>query len=143
MTTVSTSDGGARAPSRGLTTSLWVAQVLLATAFAMAGMMKATSPMDQLVEQMAWSGVLPPALVRFIGGAELAAAFGLVLPAITQIKPILTPLAALGLLIVMVLAASFHVARGELDALPINFALGVLSAFVAWGRFKKAPIPPR
>ena len=67
-------------------------------------------------------------------------AIGLILPAATKIKPTLTPLAALGLLTIMILAMAFHLSRGEAQALPINMVLGGLAAFVAWGRTKKAPI---
>ncbi len=123
--------------------TLWGAQVLLAVAFGMAGFMKTTLPIADLAEKMVWPGALPPALVRFIGVSELAAALGLILPAATRIKPVLTPLAGVGLVIVMVLASIFHAMRGELGALPMNFAFGALAAFVAWGRFRKAPIAPR
>jgi putative oxidoreductase len=123
--------------------TLWVAQVLLAVAFGMAGFMKTTLPIAELTERMVWPGAVPPALVRFIGVSEFAAALGLILPAATRIKPVLTPLAGVGLVIVMVLASIFHAMRGEFGALPINFALGALAAFVAWGRFRKAPIAPR
>lgn len=81
--------------------------------------------------------------MRFIGIAELAAAVGLILPALTRILPKLTPLAGLGLAVIMVLAAGFLVQRGEMSALPINFLLGALAAFVAWGRWRKVPIAPR
>jgi DoxX-like family len=82
-------------------------------------------------------------LVRFIGASELLGAIGLVLAAVTRSKPVLTALAAAGLVIVMVLAAGFHVSRGELQMLPPSLVLGAFAAFVAWGRFKKAPIAPR
>jgi len=81
--------------------------------------------------------------VRFIGMAETLGAIGLVLPAATRIKPSLTPLAALGLTTVMVLAAITHVARGEAFMIPVNGVIGGLSAFVVWGRWRKAPIAPR
>jgi putative oxidoreductase len=131
------------ASPKALHIALWVAQVLLAVAFGMAGVMKAILPMPQLIETMVWPGAVSPGLVRFIGVAELAAAIGLVLPAATRIKPILTPLAAIGLVLVMIAAAGFHFMRGELQALPINATLGALAAFVAWGRLRKAPIAPR
>ncbi|HEX6277859.1 MAG TPA: DoxX family protein [Polyangiaceae bacterium] len=123
--------------------ALWVVQVLLAVSFGMAGWMKATQPIAELAEKMVWPGAVPAALVRFIGVTELAAAIGLILPAATRIKPVLTPLAAIGLVVVMVFAAIFHVARGEFGALPINFVYGALAALVAWGRLRKAPIAPR
>lgn len=126
-----------------LNISLWVVQVLLAVAFGFAGVMKSTAPIADLVEKMVWPGALPEGLVRFIGVSELSAALGLTLPSLTRIKPVLTPLAAAGLVVVMSLAAIFHVTRGELAALPINIGLGALAMFVAWGRWKKAPIAAR
>jgi hypothetical protein len=59
------------------------------------------------------------------------------------VRPGLTPLAALGLVVVMTLAAGFHVLRGEFSAPPINLASAALAGFVAWGRGRRAPIAPR
>jgi len=129
--------------SKALHIALWVAQLLLAAAFGFAGVLKSTMPIDELAAKMVWPGAIPPALVRFIGVSELAGALGLVLPAATRIKPVLTPIAAVGLIVVMVLAAGFHVLRGELFALPVNFGFAALAAFVAWGRLRKAPIAGR
>ena len=120
---------------------LWIVQVLLACAFGMAGVMKSTQPIDTLSQAgLAWASQVPVAMVRFIGVSELLGAIGLIVPAATKIKPFLTPLAALGLLTIMILAMAFHVSRGEVQATPINIVLGGLAAFVAWGRTKKAPI---
>jgi putative oxidoreductase len=120
---------------------LWLVQILLAAAFGMAGVMKATQPVDVLAANgIAWAPQVPLALVRFIGISELLGAVGLILPALTKIKPFLTPLAALGLLTVMILAMGFHVSRGEAGALPVNIVLGGLAAFVAWGRASRAPL---
>jgi len=138
--------GGATRPapnSKALNVGLWIVQVLLALAFGMAGTFKSTAPIAELAQKMPWVGQVPAALVRFIGVSELAAALGLILPSATRIKPVLTPLAGLGLVLVMVLAAGFHLSKGEVHALPINFVLGGLAAFVAWGRLRKAPISPR
>lgn len=129
--------------SRSWVSSLWLAQILLAVAFGLAGAMKATAPIATLAQQMVWPGDVPAWLVRFIGVSELAGALGLILPAVTRIKPGLTPLAALGLLAVMVLASAFHIARGEWQALPMNVLLGALAAFIAWGRTRKVPIQAR
>ncbi len=128
---------------KGFHVSLWVVQILLAALFGMAGVMKTTTPIAELITKLPWAGAIPEALVRFIGASELAAAFGLILPSATRIRPALTPLAAAGLALVMALAFVFHVARGETQALPINLVLGGLAAFVAWGRAKKAPISAR
>ena len=141
----SISDVGSRQShsSRALHIVLWVAQVVLAVLFGMAGTMKATAPLAQLAQKMTWVAAVPAALVRFIGVSELAAALGLLLPSATRIRPVLTPLAAAGLVVIMVLAAGFHSSRGEAQVVPVNLVLGALAAFVAWGRGKKAPIAPR
>jgi len=131
------------APKGSLHTALWVAQFLLACAFGTAGVGKSTAPIAELAVDMPWVTDLPALLVRFIGVAEFAGGLGMVLPSVTGIRPVLTPLAAIGLALVMALAAVFHLTRGEVPAIFINAALGALALFVAWGRFVKAPIPPR
>ena len=122
--------------------ALWIAQLLLAVAFGMAGSMKTFTPIDTLAQQMSWISDAP-ALVRFIGISELAGALGMILPALTRIKPSLTPLAAWGFVIIMILASIFHGSRGEWSAIPANLVLGALAVFVAWGRTSKAPIAAR
>ena len=129
--------------NRALNIALWVAQILLAAAFGMAGFMKSTQPMEQLAKGIPWTAVVGMPLTRFIGVSELAGAIGVILPAATRIMPRLTPIAASALTLVMVLALGYHVMHGEYGVLPIPGALGCLAAFVAWGRFTKAPISPR
>lgn len=129
--------------SKGLHIALWVVQGLLAATFLAAGLMKATAPIEQLQASMPWVGGAMGQLVRFIGAVEILGGLGLLLPAATRIKPWLTPLAALGLTTVMVLAAATHISRGESRVVGINAILGGLAAFVAWGRARKAPIPAR
>ena len=136
----STSASTAPKPSRGLHIGLWVVQILLALGFGMAAFMKVTTPAEELAKQMP---ALAPGLIRFIGVSELLGAIGLILPAATRILPKLTALAGAALAFVMVLAAGFHGMRGEFASLPVNFLLAGLAAFVAWGRYKKAPIEPR
>jgi putative oxidoreductase len=128
---------------RGLHVTLWVGQGLLAFGFAAAGFAKATTPLPELAKALPYTADLPGALVRFIGVSELAGAVALILPSLVRIWPILTPAAAIGLNVVMWLATLFHVFRGEWSALPTTLVLGTLTALVAWGRLKKAPIPPR
>jgi hypothetical protein len=111
--------------------------------FLAVGAMKATQPIAVLVDTLGWPAAVPAALVRVIGVAELLGALGLILPAATRVKPMLTPLAGVGLAMVMLLATIFHISHGELGALPIPLVLGGLAAFVAWGRAAKAPIAPR
>ena len=123
---------------------LWVAQVLLALMFGAAGVMKLTTPIADLGAMMNWVTASPELLVRFIGFVELAGALGMILPALTRILPFLTPLAALGFVVIQVLAIGTHAMLGETAAtLPINLVLLALSGFVAWGRWRKAPIAPR
>ena len=130
-------------PRKGLSVALWISQILLAVMFGMAGFMKATQPIDQLSAMLPFVAQMPEGLVRFIGASELAGAVGLILPAALRILPVLTPLAASGLVVVMVLAAGFHISRGEFSNVPVNFILGSLAAFVAWGRLKMMHISKR
>lgn len=141
-TVASTAQAAVPSRSKVLHIALWVVQILLAASFAFGGWMKATAPFDTLAP-MGWPGVVGQPLTRFIGVSEVLGAIGLVLPAVTRIRPMLTPLAAAGLVVVMILAAGYHVLHGEFSVLPINFILGAAAAFVAWGRFRKAPIAPR
>ena len=113
---------------------LWVASALLAAAYLMAGGMKATQPIAKLAAQMKWPAELPR-LTRFVGIAEVLGAIGLILPVLTGILAFLTPLAALGLVVVQVLAIGFHIMRKEPQILPANLVLLALAAFVAWGRW--------
>ncbi len=122
--------------------ALWISQVLLALVFAAAAAMNFTSNIKDLAEFLPFATDYPW-LVRFIGVSELLGGVGLVLPAALKVKPGLTALAGAGLVVVMVLAAAFHVSRGEFGALPINAVMGALAGFVAWGRWKAAPIAPR
>jgi uncharacterized membrane protein YphA (DoxX/SURF4 family) len=132
-------------PGKAITISLWVAQVLLALLFGMAGVMKTFMPVPALIANgINYAADLPLWLLRFIGVAELSGAVGVVLPALTRIKPRLTPLAALGFVTIQVLAIGFHAKRSELSmALPLNLVLLSLSLFVWWGRSTKAPITAR
>jgi putative oxidoreductase len=142
-TTPAAAAASATRPVKAWHIALWAVQVLLGAAFVLSGLMKALLPVAEVAQNAAWAGDIPVALLRFIGAAEFTGGLGLILPAATRIRPMLTPLAALGLATIMALAFAFHIPRGEFDALPVNFVLGALAAFVAWGRWRKAPIPPR
>jgi len=122
---------------------LWIVQVLLALAFLAAGVMKLMTPVDELVQAMPWVSAVPVWLVRFIGLAEVAGGLGVILPALTRIQPQLTPLAGAGLGLLMLFAAMFHLSRGEFGFIVPNIVLLVLAAFVAYGRWKAAPVTPR
>jgi uncharacterized membrane protein YphA (DoxX/SURF4 family) len=129
-------------PSKALHITLWVAQVALALAFGMIGVTKLTTSDADIIQQ---SGEIVEkygvGLIRFIGIAEVLAALGLILPAALRILPILTPLASLGLAIIMGLATALHASKGEPIVTQMVFLL--LTLFVVWGRFSKAPISAR
>lgn len=125
---------------RPLNIALWVGQLLLVLGFAYPSYLKFTITAEQLNQAMAG---FPLALARFIATAELLGIVGVILPALTRIRPQLTAWAATGLLVIMVLASAFHASRGETQALPMTIGLGIIALFVAWGRFKGAPIAPR
>ena len=120
----------------GWSVFLWATQVLLAVMFGMAGFMKVTTPTAALVLTMPWTASLPPLVVKFIGWCEIAGSLGLIFPSLFRIRPILTPIAAAALATLMVLAAAFHISRGESSIIGIHIILGSLAAFVAWGRSK-------
>jgi len=114
---------------------LWILQWLLAVAFAIAGVLKSTQPKEKLAPRLPWVEDFSPATVRFIGVVEFLGALGLVLPALTGIAPVLTPLAATGIAVIMVLATVVHARRKEPSGIATNVVLLVLAAIVAWGRF--------
>ena len=132
--------------SRGLHIALWVVQVLLALVFLGSGFTKLTTPYETLITTPygGWAEDFPAAMVKFIGLVEVLGAIGLIVPSATRIKPILTPLAAAGLVVVMLGAAGTHVRHGDpAGSVVFNLILATLAGFVAWGRSKKAPIAPR
>jgi uncharacterized membrane protein YphA (DoxX/SURF4 family) len=115
---------------------LWVLAGLLAAAFLGAGAMKVLRTKEQLAGSgMAWVEDFSPAMVKVIGALEILAAIGLILPAALDIAPILVPVAALGLVVMMIGAAVVHVRRKELQTIAPSLVLLVLAAVVAWGRF--------
>jgi hypothetical protein len=114
---------------------LWIAQVLLAVAFAGSGLLKTTRPKEKLAPRTPYVEDFSGQTIRFIGVVELLGAAGVILPAATGIAPVLTPLAATGLGVLMLLAIVVHTRRREPQAYPINLVLLALAALVAWGRF--------
>jgi uncharacterized membrane protein YphA (DoxX/SURF4 family) len=119
--------------------ALWVVQVLLALAFLGAGAMKLSQPKEKLLKNMAWVEDFSQRTVRLIGALEVVGAIGVVVPALTGILPWLTPLAALGLVLLMIGAALTHLRRTEYGNIAMNALLLVLAAFVAYGRFFVLP----
>lgn len=119
-----------------MNTTLWIAQGILAAMFAMAGVMKSTQPIDKLMKSgLNWVERFPLSTIRIIGISELLGAIGLILPLALGILPILTPIAAVGLSVIMFLAAIHHIKHKENKAIVFNTVLFALAVFIAYGRF--------
>jgi hypothetical protein len=119
---------------------LWVLQTLLALAFFAHGCLLLFPPAS-IVEQM--NASLPRWFQLFLGVAEVAAAIGLTLPGVTRIRPLLVPAAAAGIMIVMISATIFHVTRGEMSSAATTVVLLAMATFVAYMRWRIAPIRSR
>lgn len=114
--------------------ALWIAAGLLALLFVFAGFNKVSKSKDDLAKMLPWTAEYPLGFTRFIGAAEILGALGLILPQATGIATLLTPIAAIGLAVIMVLASAFHIKRGEVKAIGMNIVLFALALFVAIGR---------
>ena len=117
---------------------LWIVQGLLALVFLFAGGMKLILPL----EKMAGPVELPGYLLRFIGVAEVLGALGLILPSALRIRPGLTPLAACGLVIIMIGATVITLGAGLIGPAIASMIVGLLAAFVAYGRWRLAASGP-
>ncbi len=124
-------------PRRGpiLTYALWIVQGLLAAVFLFAGGAKLVLPLDQMAGPMA----LPGWFLRFLGVAEVLGALGLILPGLLRIRSGLTPLAAAGLVIIMIGSTVIMWASGMVAVALMNVVVGLLAAFVGYGRWRLAP----
>ncbi|HLA52743.1 MAG TPA: DoxX family protein [Flavitalea sp.] len=114
--------------------ALWIIQVILAFLFGLAGVTKSGQPIDKLANKMTWVNRFSVPVVRFVGVVELMAAIGLILPWALNILPVLTPLSAAGIALIMVLAAIHHLKFQEGKAIVFNLVLLLMAAFVAYGR---------
>ena len=115
--------------------ALWIVQGLLAALFLLAGGAKLVMSADQMAGPVA----LPVWFLRFIGVAEVLGALGLVLPGLLRVRPVLTPLAAAGLVIIMIGAAVVMWAGGMVAVALMNLVVALLAAFVAYGRWRLVP----
>jgi uncharacterized membrane protein YphA (DoxX/SURF4 family) len=120
---------------------LWIIAGLLAAAFLVAGLTKLTQPKEKLAAQMGWVDDFSPGAVKGIGALEVLAAIGLILPAALDVVPVLVPLAAVGLVVLMVGAVVTHARRHEPQLIVVNVVLLVLAVVVLWGRFGPYSFP--
>ena len=123
-------------PNTGVrsTTRLWIAQSVLAAIFLFAGGMKLLMPAAELAAQ----SHMPGAFIKFIGVCETAGALGLILPGLFRIQQRLTPLAALGLVIIMIGAVVTTLVQGQGPVAIIPAVVGLMAAYVARGRSRLA-----
>jgi hypothetical protein len=119
---------------------LWVLQVLLALAFFAHGSLFLFPP-AAIVDQM--NASLPRWFQLFLGVAEILAAVGLTLPGFARVHPWLVSCAAAGIMIVMISATVWHLVRGEVSSAIITVVLLAMATFVAYMRWRVAPIRPR
>jgi uncharacterized membrane protein YphA (DoxX/SURF4 family) len=111
--------------------ALWVIQWLLALIFLFAGGMKLVLPIEVMTKQMPMPGVF----LRFIGVCEVLGAIGLILPGLLRIRRDLTPVAAAGLVIIMIGATTLTLRAGGAAPALTPLVVGLLAAFVVYGRW--------
>jgi uncharacterized membrane protein YphA (DoxX/SURF4 family) len=118
-----------------VTSALWIVQGLLAALFVFSGVAKLVMPVEEMTKQIP----LPGGFLRFIGVAEISGALGLILPGLLGVKPGLTPLAAAGLVVIMLGATVIGVVTGPVVMALIPFGVGLLAVFVVFGRWERSP----
>jgi hypothetical protein len=119
--------------------ALWIVQGLLALIFLWAGGIKLVLPIEEMTKQVP----LPGLFLRFIALCEVLGAIGLILPGLLRIRPGLTPLAAAGLVIIMIGATVLTLLTGDIAMALIPLVVGLLAAFVAYGRWWLVPLSTR
>ncbi|MFF7155296.1 DoxX family protein [Streptomyces sp. NPDC008139] len=113
-------------------TAYWILAGLLAVFHLYAGGKKTTQSKERLAPMMGWVDTVPMPAVRAIGAVEILGAAGLLLPPLTGVAPVLALVAALGFLVLQVLATALHLSRGEAKVTGLNIALIALAAVTAW-----------
>lgn len=118
-----------------MNTTIWIIQGIVAAMFIMAGIMKSTQPKEKLEPKLPWVKDFPLGTVRLIGISELLGGIGVIVPQLTGILPILSPIAAAGLALTMVFAAVYHFRKQEYKEIGFNVVLLALSLVIAIYRF--------
>ncbi|TDV42604.1 DoxX family protein [Actinophytocola oryzae] len=115
---------------------LWIGQIVLAGIFALSGSLKSTQSAERMVETgQTAAKIVPLPFMRVAGVTELLGVVGVILPWATGIARVLTPVAAAGFGVVMVLAATVHARLREPKAISTNIGILVVALLVSWGRF--------
>ncbi|WP_242903781.1 DoxX family protein [Actinomadura terrae] len=117
--------------------ALWICAGLLAVVALASGIIKAATPPEKLAASPGgdWVQDVGSGLVKGLGALEILAAFGLILPAVVDVAPVLVPVTALCWVLLMVGAVTFHSRRGEFRFAALTLVYLALAAFIAWGRF--------
>jgi uncharacterized membrane protein YphA (DoxX/SURF4 family) len=123
-----------------MTYALWILQILLGLLFLFSGSMKFVMSVAEMTKDIPW---MPGWFLHFIGVMEILGGFGLILPSLLRIRPGLTPLAAACLVIIMIGATVITVSAMGVGAAITPLIVGILCVFVAYGRWRLAPLSPR
>ena len=123
-----------------MTYALWILQILLGLLFLFSGSMKFVMSVAEMTKDMPW---MPGWFLHFIGVMEILGGFGLVLPSLLRIRPGLTPLAAACLVIIMIGATVITLSVTGIGPAMIPLIVGILCVFVAYGRWRLAPLSAR
>jgi uncharacterized membrane protein YphA (DoxX/SURF4 family) len=110
----------------------WIVAALLGVVYLYSGGQKVVQSQEQLAPTMGWVDTIPMWLVRAIGVVEILGVIGLVLPPLTGVAPVLALVAAIGFVVIQVLAAGLHLSRGEVKDIWLNVVLIALAAVAAW-----------
>lgn len=115
--------------------AIWVISGLLAAVYVFAGVYKLINPKEALLGAFPWVEDLPPLAVKAIAVVEILGGVGIIVPWALQMYPILTPLAAAGLVLIQLGAVLVHIRRRETDLMPLNAILLLNALFVGVFRY--------
>ena len=119
-----------------MNTALWIAQGFAALVFLVTGVLKLVMPRERLAEKMHWAATWPPGRIKLLGLAEVAGAIGLVLPSALHVAPVLMPIAATCLAVLMVGAIQTH--RRLHESFVPTLVLALVCAAIAAGGYRFA-----
>ena len=120
-----------------MNTALWITQGILATVFASSGLIILLLPKEKLAPKLSWVREYSDGTKLFICLAKITGSIGLILPMYLNILPVLTPIAALGLATIMLLALLYHLRRNEFKDIPATIIFLALTLFIVINRFQK------
>lgn len=123
--------------SKVLNITLWIVQGLLASSLVWGASIKLFQPIEKLALMWPWTEQISKNLVKLTGIIDLLAGIGIIAPTLFKIKPQLTVITAWAIVLLMICAAVFHIARGEASQIGANIVFAMMAVFVAWGRSER------